>query len=454
MNVFSKINSFLFPCAKEYEKLGVGKGLALGFQHAFAMSCATILVPLLTGLDVSVALFAAGLGTLIFHLCTGGRVPTFLGSSFAYIAAICGIVGNSAFGATKEEQISAALGGIIASGAVYLVFALIIKLFGNRIMDKLFPPIVRGVGITLIGLNLSVSAINNIQSQTASSGAAIEMFSAEYDMTLYIWSWVIAGCVCLTAILLSSYGKGFFKMSSIFIALVGGYLLTLILTKTNIAPATLLDTSMITANRWFEIPNFTLPSFNWTAIGMIAPIAIVTCVEHVGDIYANASVVGKDFIKNPGLHRTMLGDGLATITAGCVGGPPNTTYSENTAVLAATGNYNPASLRIAAVIAIAISFFGKGIGAINSMPSAVLGGACIVLYGMIASIGLRTLVESQVDFKKNRNLAIAAVMLVLAIGGASIGNSTFNLNGIGLGIIVGIILNLVIPEPKEFEITK
>ncbi len=196
---------------------------------------------------------------------------------------------------------------------------------------------------------------------------------------------------------------------------------------------------------------FVLPSFNITAIGMIAPIAIVTCVEHVGDVYANGAVVGKDFTKNPGLHRTMLGDGLATIAAGCFGGPANTTYSENTAVLAATGNYNPASLRVAALIAIVISFFGKAIGVIETVPSCVLGGACIVLYGMIASVGLRTLVENHVDFTKNRNLCIAAVMLVLAIGGAVIGNSTFSFSNIGLGIIVGIILNLALPEKKSTD---
>jgi len=252
--------------------------------------------------------------------------------------------------------------------------------------------------------------------------------------------------VCLLAVFLSSCGRGMVKMSSIVIALVSGYVLTLILTKTGIAPASLMDTSVIAGYGWLQAPHFVLPVFNITAIGMIAPIAIVTCVEHVGDVYANGAVVGKKFTEKPGLHRTMLGDGLATVFAGFVGGPPNTTYSENTAVLAATGNYNPAALRIAALVAIAVSFFGKGIGVIQSVPNCVLGGACIVLYGMIASVGLRTLVENHVDFTKNRNLCIAAVMLVLAIGGAIIGNATFSFSNIGLGIIVGIILNLVIPN--------
>ena len=437
----------LFPGTQEYPKNSAGKNIALGFQHAFAMSCATILVPLLTGLDVGVALFAAGVGTLIFHLCTGGRMPTFLGSSFAFIAAILGVVGNSDFGATKEEQIAAAMGGVIAAGAIYLVLALIVRLCGKRFIDKLFPPVVRGVGIALIGLGLASSAIGNIQ-PVGADGAVV--FGP-----LYIWSWVIAAIVCLLAIILSSYGKGMVKMSSIVIALAGGYLFTLLVVELGWAPKELMNFSALAeqgrgfARGWLEVPNFVLPTFNLRAISMIAPIAIVTCVEHVGDVYANGAVVGKDFTKNPGLHRTLLGDGLATMVAGAFGGPPNTTYSENTAVLAVTGNYNPVTLRIAAVIAILVSFFGKGIGAIETIPTPVLGGACIVLYGMIASVGLRTLVENHVDFTKNRNLCIAAVMFVLAIGGAVIGGPSFSLSGMGLGIIVGIVLNLILPEQKE-----
>ncbi|MEG1427292.1 MAG: solute carrier family 23 protein, partial [Oscillospiraceae bacterium] len=376
---------------------------------------------------------------------TGGRMPTFLGSSFAFISALCGVIGNNAFGATKDEQISAALGGIIVAGLFYVVLAAIIKIFGSGFIDKLFPPVVRGVGITLIGLNLAAVAVNNIQTQYTAAGA-LKPFAEGYDMPTYIWAWVIAGIVCLLAIILSSYGHGMIKMSSIVISLAVGYLFTMLITKTGLAPAALMNSDAIAGHAWFEIPHFVFPTFNITAIAMIAPIAIVTCVEHVGDVYANGAVVGKDFVKSPGLHRTMLGDGLATIFAGLVGGPANTTYSENTAVLAATGNYNPASLRVAAVIAIVISFFGKGIGVIETVPSCVLGGACIVLYGMIASVGLRTLVENHVDFTKNRNLCIAAVMLVLAIGGAVIGNTVFSFSNIGLGIIIGIILNLILPE--------
>lgn len=446
MGFFGKLNRLFFPGSATYEPLGAGKKIALGFQHAFAMSCATILVPLLTGLDVGVALLCAGIGTLIFHLCTGGKNPVFLGSSFAFIAAIQGIVGNPSFGETKKDQISVAMWGIIAAGAVYLVIALLVRLFGKRFIDRLFPPVVRGVGIVLIGLNLAGSAINNIQT--------FENFTPGY-----YWSWGIALFVCLLAIILSSYGKGMLKMSSIVISLVSGYLVTLIAVETGLAPEGLTDFAKVSARSWLELPDVTLPTFDFAgrgdqilrAVASVAPIAIVTVVEHVGDVYANGAVVGRDFTKDPGLHRTMLGDGLATMAAGVLGGPPNTTYSENTAVLAATGNYNPVTLRIAALIAIIVSFFGKAIGAIETIPTCVLGGACIVLYGMISSVGLRTLVENHVDFTKNRNLCIAAVMLVLAIGGAVIGGPDFSLTNIGLGIIAGILLNLILPEPKEAD---
>lgn len=446
MGFFGKLNRLFFPGSATYEPLGAGKKIALGFQHAFAMSCATILVPLLTDLDVGVALLCAGIGTLIFHLCTGGKNPVFLGSSFAFIAAIQGIVGNPSFGETKKEQISVAMWGIIAAGAVYLVIALLVRLFGKRFIDRLFPPVVRGVGIVLIGLNLAGSAINNIQT--------FENFTPGY-----YWSWGIALFVCLLAIILSSYGKGMLKMSSIVISLVSGYLVTLIAVETGLAPEGLTDFAKVSARSWLEVPDVTLPTFDFAgrgdqilrAVASVAPIAIVTVVEHVGDVYANGAVVGRDFTKDPGLHRTMLGDGLATMAAGVLGGPPNTTYSENTAVLAATGNYNPVTLRIAALIAIVVSFFGKAIGVIETIPTCVLGGACIVLYGMISSVGLRTLVENHVDFTKNRNLCIAAVMLVLAIGEAVIGGPNFSLTNIGLGIIAGILLNLILPEPKETD---
>ena len=343
MGFFGKLNRLFFPGSATYEPLGAGKKIALGFQHAFAMSCATILVPLLTGLDVGVALLCAGIGTLIFHLCTGGKNPVFLGSSFAFIAAIQGIVGNPSFGETKKDQISVAMWGIIAAGAVYLVIALLVRLFGKRFIDRLFPPVVRGVGIVLIGLNLAGSAINNIQT--------FENFTPGY-----YWSWGIALFVCLLAIILSSYGKGMLKMSSIVISLVSGYLVTLIAVETGLAPEGLTDFAKVSAHSWLELPDVTLPTFDFAgrgdqilrAVASVAPIAIVTVVEHVGDVYANGAVVGR-------------------------------------------------------------------------------------------------------DFTKNRNLCIAAVMLVLAIGEAVIGGPNFSLTNIGLGIIAGILLNLILPEPKETD---
>ena len=288
MGFFGKLNRLFFPGSATYEPLGAGKKIALGFQHAFAMSCATILVPLLTGLDVGVALLCAGIGTLIFHLCTGGKNPVFLGSSFAFIAAIQGIVGNPSFGETKKDQISVAMWGIIAAGAVYLVIALLVRLFGKRFIDRLFPPVVRGVGIVLIGLNLAGSAINNIQT--------FENFTPGY-----YWSWGIALFVCLLAIILSSYGKGMLKMSSIVISLVSGYLVTLIAVETGLAPEGLTDFAKVSAHSWLELPDVTLPTFDFAgrgdqilrAVASVAPIAIVTVVEHVGDVYANGAVVGR-----------------------------------------------------------------------------------------------------------------------------------------------------------------
>lgn len=417
------------------KKDNIGRLILLGVQHAFAMFCATILVPILTGLNPAVALFGAGIGTLIFHLCTGGKMPVFLGSSFAYISALCIVINGDV------ANIPKAMGGIICAGIVYLLVALLIKLFGSQFIDKLFPPVVRGVGIAIIGLCLSSTAINNIQLDTQNNPLT------GMELTL---NWVIAAVVLLIAIVITSYCKGLLKLSGIIIALVTGYVLSIILVTTGVRGTDLMDFSLVTQKNWFEVPGFSFPPvFDLNAIALIAPISLITAVEHVGDVYANGTVVGKNFTKDPGLHRTMMGDGLATIVAGFFGGPANTTYSENTAVLATTGNYNPVTLRIAAVFAIVISFCGKFIGIIQTIPRPVLGGICILLYGMIASVGLRTLVENKVDFSKNRNLAIAAVMLVLAIGGAVIQFSeTVSLSGIGLGILAGIILNLVLPEKK------
>ena len=395
-----------------------GKLAVLGIQHVFAMFGSTILVPILTGLPVSVALFCAGVGTLIFHLFTKGKVPVFLGSSFAFIAAI-GVV-------SATEGLEYATGGIVAAGCVYLVLAVLVFFVGSERIRKLFPPVVTGPVIMIIGLMLASTAIGYF-----SDG----------------WSYLVGVVVIATVIVVSLLVKGFLRMLPILFGLIAGYLLCMLLTGCGIDVG--LDYSVITGASLFSVPAFFLPKFSLSACLMIAPIAIVTFIEHLGDISANGEVVGKDFFKDPGLHRTLLGDGLASIFAGFVGGPSNTTYSENTGVLAATRNYNPRTLEIAAIVAIVISFIGYLTGFISSIPSAVLGGMCIVLFGMIAAVGMRNLVENHVDFKNQRNVLIVGIMLIIAIGGLAIPivpEANLNLSGVALSAIVGIILNLILPE--------
>lgn len=409
---------FWFISMVEEKKTNAGKLTILGIQHVFAMFGSTILVPMLTGLPVSVALFCAGIGTLIFHLVTKGKVPVFLGSSFAFIAAIC-VVG-------AQEGLEYATGGIIAAGVVYLIFAVIAKIVGAARIRKLFPPVVTGPVVMIIGLMLASTAIGYF-----SDG----------------WSYLVGGVVIITVIIVSLLCKGFIRMLPILFGLIAGYITCMILTAAGIDIG--LNYSLITEASLFTVPEFFLPKFSVSAILMIAPIAIVTFIEHLGDITANGAVVGKDFFKDPGLHRTLLGDGLASIFAGLVGGPANTTYSENTGVLAATRNYNPRTLEIAAVFAILIAFIGYVSGFISSIPSAVLGGMCIVLFGMIAAVGLRNLVENNVDFKNQRNVLIVGIMLIIAIGGLAIPifpEAGLSLSGVALAAVVGIILNLVLPE--------
>lgn len=395
-----------------------GKATVLGIQHVFAMFGSTILVPIATGLPVSVALFCAGIGTLIFHLVTKGKVPVFLGSSFAFIPAIL-VVANT-------EGIEFATGGIMAAGAVYLLIALAVYIFGADRVRKLCPPVVTGPVIMIIGLMLA--------------GTAISYFTNG-------WSYLVGVIVIATVIIVSLFFKGFLKMLPILFGLIAGYVSCMIINAFGVDIG--LDYTKITDAAFLTVPEFFLPAFSVSAILMIAPIAIVTFMEHLGDISANGAIVGKDFFKDPGLHRTLIGDGLASIFAGLVGGPANTTYSENTGVLAATKNYNPRTLEIAAVFAIIISFIGYISGFISSIPNAVLGGMCIVLFGMIASVGLRTLVENKVDFRNQRNVLIVGIMLILSIGGLAIPilpESELYLSGYALAAVIGIILNLILPE--------
>lgn len=412
------------------KKDSAGKLALLGIQHVFAMFGATVLVPMLTGMSPAVALFCAGVGTWIFHLCTGRKVPTFLGSSFAFIAAIQGAaqicsdnaeIGTDAYLAALPY----ATGGIIVAGALYLVLALLVRLVGAERVRSFFPPIVTGPVVTIIGLMLAPSAINNITTQIGAVNVGL--------------NWLVAAIAVAAIFVTSLFAKGLFKLVPILIGIIVGYVAAICCGMVNF--------TTIAQAPWLDLPPFFLPKFDMRAIGLVAPIAIVTFVEHIGDVTASSAVVGKDFIKDPGLHRTLMGDGLATMFAGLVGGPANTTYSENTGVLAATKNYNPLTLEIAACFAILISFLGKFAALITSMPGPVIGGVSIVLYGMIAAVGLRTLVENQVDFTKTRNLLIAAVMLVLGLGAdKAITIGGVAISGVALAAVLGIILNKILPE--------
>ena len=412
------------------KKDSAGKLALLGIQHVFAMFGATVLVPMLTGMSPAVALFCAGVGTWIFHLCTGRKVPTFLGSSFAFIAAIQGAaqicsdnaeIGTDAYLAALPY----ATGGIIVAGALYLVLALLVRLVGAERVRSFFPPIVTGPVVTIIGLMLAPSAINNITTQIGTVNVGL--------------NWLVAAIAIAAIFVTSLFAKGLFKLVPILIGIIVGYVAAICCGMVNF--------TTIAQAPWLDLPPFFLPKFDMRAIGLVAPIAIVTFVEHIGDVTASSAVVGKDFIKDPGLHRTLMGDGLATMFAGLVGGPANTTYSENTGVLAATKNYNPLTLEIAACFAILISFLGKFAALITSMPGPVIGGVSIVLYGMIAAVGLRTLVENQVDFTKTRNLLIAAVMLVLGLGAdKAITIGGVAISGVALAAVLCIILNKILPE--------
>ncbi len=430
----------------------------LGIQHLFAMFGATVLVPLVTGFNPALALVSAGIGTLIFHVCTKFKVPVFLGSSFAFIVPVATIVAT--------QGIPAAQGGIIVAGALYIVFALIAFLIGPDRIKRIFPPVVTGPVIIVIGLGLSYAAIND-------SLGIVRVFDVSvtgaFSSTLNfdIKSLLISLFVVIVVVCVSVFLKGFFKLIPILFGIIAGYILCVIL---NLAGLFTMDFSPVTDAPWVNIPYvsegfFTLPSFSWTAILTIAPVAIVTFMEHIGDITTNGTVVGQNFFKDPGLHRTLLGDGIATAFAGFIGGPANTTYSENTGVLATTKNYNPRILRLTAVFAIILGFFGKFGAILQTIPAPVKGGVEIVLFGMIASIGIRTLAEADLDFTHSRNLIIVALILVVGLGiniatydplnftttGISVtfGKVDMAFSGLFIAVIVGVLANLLLPLRVE-----
>ncbi|MCR5528328.1 MAG: uracil-xanthine permease family protein [Saccharofermentans sp.] len=414
--------------------LGYPKMFVLGIQHMFAMFGATVLVPALTGLSVSATLLFAGLGTLLFHFLTKGKVPAFLGSSFAFIGGYAAIAPNG-----EKELLPYACLGVAAAGLLYLVLAALIKAFGQKRVMRFFPPIVTGPIIIAIGLTLSSSAIDNCKT-----------------------NWAVALLAILVVIICNIFGKGMIKIVPIILGVIVSYIAAL--------PFGLVDFTPVKEAAWIGLPFdmdrtvfaiFKAPdtSLIVTALVTIMPIALATMVEHIGDISAISSTTERNFIEDPGLHRTLTGDGLATVLASLFGAPANTTYGENTGVLSLTKVYDPRVIRIAACCAAIVSFSPKFAALIASMPQATIGGVSIVLYGMISAVGVRNVVENQVDFSRSRNIIIAALILGLSIGvnysGAvsfTVGSVTISLSGLAIGALVGIFLNAFLPlDEKDYS---
>lgn len=384
----------------------------VGAQFLFVAFGATVLVPLLVGMDPSVALLTAGIGTLIFHLITKGKVPVFLGSSFAFIAPI--------IKATELFGLAGALSGLVAVGAVYGIMSLLIRLRGVGFISRLFPPVVVGPVIMLIGLSLAGTGVNMAKS-----------------------NWTLAIIALVTTIVVSLFGKGLLKLIPIFTGIVVGYIVAICFGVVDFQP-------VIEAS-WFALPAFVRPEWCWEAIIFMAPIAIAPVIEHIGDIYAINEVTGKDYVNDPGLHRTMLGDGVACMVASFIGGPPVTTYSEVTGAISLTKISDPAVIRIAGVFGILFSVLGKVSALLKTIPEAVLGGIMLLLFGTIASVGINSLVKNQVDLGNTRNLVIASLILTLGIGGAELTFGSFTIGGIGFAALSGVILNLIIPQSKAKE---
>lgn len=432
---------------RDARKLGIPKMLILGIQHMFAMFGATILVPILVagyfqtacnepltrGLTVSVTLFCAGVGTLIFHVCSKLKVPAFLGSSFAFLGGFYTVANlNSGMYADMgvNEKAAYACGGVVVAGVLYLVAALIFKLVGvNRVM-RFLPPVVTGPIIICIGLSLASSAISNAST-----------------------NWLLAIVALAVIIVFNIWGKGMFKIIPILMGVVISYVFALILNAfgvTNPDGSAILNFASISSSSWIGIPQFQLCKFDITSILVMAPIAIATMMEHVGDMSAISATVEQNFIADPGLHRTLMGDGLATAFAGLVGGPANTTYGENTGVLELSKVYDPRVIRIAAGLAIVLSFIPKFSAVISTMPAAIIGGVSFMLYGMISAIGVRNVVENKVDLTKSRNLIIAGVIFVCGLGFSNgltftIAGTHITLTALAIAAIAGIVLNAVLP---------
>ena len=393
------------------------KRTVVGVQFLFVAFGATVLVPLLVGLDPATALFTAGIGTFIFHLTTKGKVPIFLGSSFAFIAPIQK--------ASEQWGMPGTLAGIIGVSLVYFVMSALIKWQGRKLLDRLFPPVVIGPVIILIGLSLSSSAVDMAKS-----------------------NWLLAGISLSVAILVLTLSKGLIKLVPVVCGIVVGYIVAVC--------AGDVDFAKVAAAPWFALPpalaDFHLPQFAWEPFIFMIPVAIAPVIEHIGDVYVVGAVAQKDFVKDPGLHRTMLGDGLACLAASFFGGPPVTTYSEVTGAMSITKITQPQVIRISAATAIVFSVIGKLSALLQSIPSAVLGGIVLLLFGTIASVGIQNLIQHKVNLNHTRNTIIISVTLTIGIGGAILTYGNFAMSGIGLSAIVGVFLNLVLPHPKEEDV--
>ncbi|ATV27981.1 uracil-xanthine permease family protein [Prevotella intermedia] len=388
----------------------------VGVQFLFVAFGATVLVPLLVGLDPATALFTAGIGTFIFHLTTKGKVPIFLGSSFAFIAPI--------ISASKQWGMPGTLAGIIGVSLVYFIMSALIKWQGRKLLNRLFPPVVIGPVIILIGLSLSSSAVDMAKN-----------------------NWLLAGISLTVAILVLTLGKGLIKLVPVVCGIVAGYIAAVCMGE--------VDFTNVAAAPWFALPpalaDFHLPQFAWEPFLFMIPVAIAPVIEHIGDVYVVGAVAQKDFVKDPGLHRTMLGDGLACLAASFFGGPPVTTYSEVTGAMSITKITQPQVIRISAATAIVFSVIGKLSALLQSIPAAVLGGIMLLLFGTIASVGIQNLIQHKVNLNHTRNTIIISVTLTIGIGGAILTYGNFAMSGIGLSAIVGVLLNLVLPHPKEEE---
>ena len=433
---------------RDARTLGIPKMLLLGLQHMFAMFGATVLVPILVngyfngeGLSVQVTLFFAGIGTLFFHCCTKLKVPAFLGSSFAYLGGFytvsqlnTGIYADMTMG----EKLPYACGGIVVAGLMYLILALIVKLVGVKRVMHFLPPIVTGPIIICIGLSLAPSAVSNAST-----------------------NWILAFVALAVVVIFNIWGKGMMKIIPILLGVVISYGLALAMNAmgiTNADGSAILDFSAAASASFVGMPDFVMCKFDLTAILVMAPIALASMMEHVGDMSAISATVGEDFIADPGLHRTLIGDGLATSLSAIFGGPANTTYGENTGVLELSRVHDPRVIRLAAVFAVILSFIPKVADLIGSMPAAIVGGISFILYGMISAIGVRNIVENKVDFTKSRNLIIAAVILVCGLGFSNgltfnIGGASVTLTSLAIAAIAGIVLNAILPG-NDYEFGK